>query len=361
MRADIHLGDAVSGMRQVLRDGEVDHVVTSIPFGALFSYSHKADDVGNCSDGATFLDSQFGLHMRFVVDEIYRVLAPGAVASIHVQQLNATHTQHGYMGLRDFVGDVIRLFRLHGFTPHGEVAIPKNPQRVAQTRKLHSLLFVTAATDSRKLAPAGNDYLLLFRKPGVGRAVQGLVPDSTGARPTRVRVRRAGQAQLAAEPAKTVNPAGNFSKQDWIRWARGVWELGDVAAGETQPEGYAEAMRLAALEEWRWAPVWSDIAEVDVLDGWRGAREEGDEKHVCPLQLEVIRRSLLLYTNPGDLVLDPFMGIGSTAWVAIEQGRDVVGFELKESYHAIASRNVSKAMAQRAGGAAQLDLLGGAA
>ncbi len=97
-------------------------------------------------------------------------------------------------------------------------------------------------------------------------------------------------------------------------------------------------------EEWiKWASgVWDDIREMDVLDGWKSARETDEERHVCPLQLEVIRRCVKLYTNPGELVLDPFMGIGSTAYVAIAEGRAGVGFELKESYCALAHRNLEK-------------------
>ena len=106
-----------------------------------------------------------------------------------------------------------------------------------------------------------------------------------------------------------------MTSENWIKWARGVWD---------------------------------DINEVDVLDGWRSAREDDEEKHVCPLQLEVIRRCIKLYTSPGDLVLDPFMGIGSTAYVATEQGRNAVGFELKESYHALALRNLEKQVRQMA-------------
>jgi DNA modification methylase len=93
--------------------------------------------------------------------------------------------------------------------------------------------------------------------------------------------------------------------------------------------------------------VWTDIRETDVLDGYKSAREDKDEKHVCPLQLEVIRRCIKLYSNPGELVLDPFMGIGSTAYVALELGRSAVGFELKESYHAQAVANCEKAVAAK--------------
>lgn len=312
----IHHGDCIAGMRDHLADGSVRCTVTSIPFGALFSYSHKPEDVGNCRDGVAFTGTQFGLHMRFFFAELERVTSPGCLVCIHVQQLNTTQLQHGHMGLRDFRGSVIEMARRHGFQPHGEVAIPKNPQRVAQVRKLHSLLFVTGKRDSRALSPANNDFVLFFRKPGDdGRPVRGLLD-------------------------RRENPGGQFTKEEWIRWARGTWE--DIPDDdEVQSlDGYDEVIAALASEEWRTSGVWGDILETDVLDGWRGARGSDEEKHVCPLQLSVIRRCLLLYTNPGDLVLDPFMGIGSTAVVALELGRPVVGFELKDSYHRMAQRNV---------------------
>lgn len=162
--------------------------------------------------------------------------------------------------------------------------IPKNPQVIAQRQKLHSLLFVTGRRDARQLAPAVNDYVMVFQKPGEAPPVPALKGDD--------------------------NPGGWITTEEWISWAHGVW---------------------------------TDIRETDVLEGWQAGRDDDDEKHVCPLQLEVIRRCIRLYSNPGELVLDPFMGIGSTAWVALEQGRDCVGFELKESYHRLAVRNVERA------------------
>lgn len=190
------------------------------------------------------------------------------------------------MAEQDFRGAVVDLFSAGGFQWTGEIGIPKNPQAMAQRQKLHSLLFVTGMRDSRALAPAVNDYVLIFRKPGDGRPVPCLY-----------------------DPQK--NPDGWLTKDEWIRDAKGIW--------------------------------W-DIQETDTLEGWRTAGDEDDEKHVCPLQLEVIRRLVRLYSNPGDVVLDPFMGIGSTAYVALEQGRRARGFELKGSYHAIAVKNARKAL-----------------
>jgi DNA modification methylase len=285
MRAEVYNEDCVTGL-QAMEPESVDCCITSIPFGSLFSYSHKTEDIGNNRDGLEMHEGQFGLHMMHFLDGLRRALRPGAVACIHVQQLLCYKVQHGYMGMRDFRGAVITLFRNAGFLPHGEAVICKNPQAVAQRLMLHSLLFVTGRTDSRKLAPAMNDYVLFFRKPK---------PEGHDGR----EVRALRDAEL--------NPDGWVTKNEWIAWARGIW---------------------------------SDIRETDVLQGSRGARENEEEKHVCPLQLEVIRRCLLLYTRPGDTVLDPFMGIGSVAAVALLNGRNSVGFELKESYHRMALNNI---------------------
>lgn len=282
--------DCTTGMAEYLAPESVDLCATSIPFGSLFSYSHKTEDIGNNLDGVDMRGSQFGLHLRFMIDQLHRVLAPGALACIHIQQLIATKVQHGFMGRRDLRAAVVDLFAAGGFDWTGEVAIPKNPQAMAQRLKLHSLMFVTGARDARAWAPAMNDYVMFFRKPGEGKPVPALYYP------------------------KQDNLTGWLTTEDWIKWACGVWD---------------------------------DIQETDVLDGWKSARETDEEKHVCPLQLEVIRRCVLMYSNPGDTVLDPFMGIGSTAYVALEQGRNALGFELKDSYYAQALRNCDLALARR--------------
>lgn len=229
--------------------------------------------------------SQFGLHMRFFIEQLVRVMKPGTNACIHVQQLITYRVQHGYMGRRDFRGAVIDLFSAGGLEWKGEVVIPKDPQAIARRQQLHSLLFITGMRNARDLAPAVNDYVLIFQKPGEAEPVRCLFD--------AVR-----------------NPDGWITRQDWIRDAHGVW---------------------------------TDIRETDVLEGWKRARDTQDEKHVCPLQLEVIRRCVRLYSNPGETVLDPFMGIGSVAYVAVEQGRNALGFELKESYHRQALGNAATA------------------
>lgn len=280
-RFTIYNQDCIAGMAEHLAPDSVHLCITSIPFGALFMYSGKQEDIGNNHDGIDMRASQFGLHMRFMIEQLYRVMEPGGVVCIHIQQLITTKVQHGHMGRRDLRGATVDLFGAGGFDWTGEFCIPKNPQAMAQRMKLHSLLFITGKRDARALAPAMNDYVLVFRKPGEGTPVPALCDGE-------------------------INPGGWVTTDEWIRDARGLW---------------------------------GDIRETDVLTGWRDAREDDDEKHVCPLQLEVIRRCVRLWSNPDALVLDPFMGIGSTAVIALEQGRRAVGFELKESYHRQAIAN----------------------
>lgn len=281
--------DCVTGMAEHIEPESVHHCVSSIPFADLFQYSGKTEDIGNSQAGIDLRETEFALGMRFFVEQLDRVLAPGSVACIHIQQLIATKVQHGYMGRRDFRGAVVDIFTAGGFDWTGEFVIPKNPQLIAKRQNLHSLMFITGKRDARQLAPAVNDYVLVFRKPGDGTPVR------------------------AVHDADS-NPGGWVTTEEWIRDAHGVW---------------------------------TDIRETDVLSNWRDARESDQEKHVCPLQLEVIRRCIRLYTNAGDTVIDPFMGIGSTAWVAIEQGRHAVGFELKTSYWEQAVRNIEKALEKR--------------
>lgn len=294
----VHNVDCVTGLRDHVDAGSIDLTVTSIPFGALFTYSGKTEDIGNCRDGVKFVETYFGAHLRFFCEALFEATMPGTNACVHIQQLVTYRIQHGYMGRRDFRGATIDVFEAAGFEWKGEIAIPKNPQVIAQRQKLHSLLFVTGRRDARQLAPAVCDYVLIFQRPGEAPPVPALQGDD--------------------------NPAGWVTTDEWIRDAHGVW---------------------------------TDIRETDVLDNWTHGRETDDEKHVCPLQLEVIRRLVRLYSNRGELVCDPFMGIGSTGYVARQEGRRVVGFELKDSYHQLAERNIAAAVA--GGGATnQLDLLG---
>lgn len=287
----IHNEDCVTGMSARLADNSIDLTVTSIPFADLFVYSGKNEDIGNNKASLDIYDSQFALNMRFFCDQLFRVTKPGCNAAIHCQQLLAYKNLHGFIGRRDFRNAVIYMFRQSGFEWKGEACISKNPQVIAQRLKLHSLMFATAKVNSRNLAPAFNDYVLIFQKPGESKECPAMRWEE--------------------------NPEGWVTSEQWIEWARGVWE----------------------------------IAETDVLDNCKSARSADDLKHVCPLQLSVIYRCVALYSAPGETVLDPFNGIGSTGYVCLggksadgrlTTPRKYVGFETNDGYFELANRNMEK-------------------
>ncbi|HEV7298705.1 MAG TPA: DNA methyltransferase [Tepidisphaeraceae bacterium] len=377
MNVDIYNLDCIAGMRDKLADESVHLTVTSIPFEELFTYSGKLEDVGNNGSTIDIRGGRFALNMRFVIGELFRVTAPGCNVCIHIQQLLAYKNQHGFAGRRDFRGAIIDLFRAGGFTFHADVAhpavdeavtadeltdlicaygddpktltavlrwrlgaplpaefiIPKDPQAMAQRLSLHSLQFKTGhSRDSNNWAMAPNDYVLVFHKPGEAAVPVRPLVYKPHAKPTR------REAFYQAEGRRDPMAYAEYLR----KWAR------DVDAGNKT--GWLSA------DDWiKWASgVWGDIDEFDIIDGARSQaqkrklKEADEEKHVCPLQLEVIRRCVLLYSNPIDLqpdvtVLDPFMGVGSTAAVCVELNRSAVGFELKESYHANAIKNVERA------------------
>ena len=281
--------DCIEGM--FAEPKESTHLtVTSIPFEELFTYSGKLADVGNNGSTVDLRQGRFALNLRFFIEALFRVTKPGCNACIHIQQLLAYKNQHGFIGRRDFRGAVIDLFARGGWEWKGEFVIPKNPQAMAQRLNLHCLMFATGKRNGRDLAPAPNDYVLIFQKPGESEAAPCLKDGPS-------------------------NPDGWVSTEEWIRDASGVW---------------------------------ADIDEFDILDGARAKelKEAGHEKHVCPLQLEVIRRLVKLYSAPGELVRDPFSGIGSTGTVCVELGRDYIGHELKESYYRQSLENIERARRQ---------------
>lgn len=264
--------------------------------------------MGNNGSTVDIRAGRFALNLRFVAEQLYRVTAPGCIVCIHVQQLLAYKVQHGFVGRRHFTAAVVEVFAAAGFDFTGEFVIAKDPQAIANRLTLHSLQFKTGRERcSTRLAPVFNDYVLIFRKPG-----ETAVPVRPFYHPRK-------------NPTGWIHPDdGGVICPEWVRDACGVW---------------------------------SDILEVDTLDGYKSAREKDDERHVCPLQLEVIRRLVRLYSNPIEmqpdvLVLDPFSGIGSTGYVALNgpttQGhtagaqRNYVGFELKESYHRQSLANIEK-------------------
>lgn len=278
----IKLGDSTERLREIDADS-IGLSVFSPPFLSLYTYSPTERDLGNSKT-----PTEFFTHFQYIIDELLRVTLPGRNCAVHVAQVPATKNHDGYIGLKDFRGDVIKAFDERGWHYYGEVCIDKDPQAQAIRTKAKSLMFVTLNKDSSALRPALADYVLVFKKPG--------------------------ENELPVLPVEH----GEMDNNTWIEWAR---------------------------------PIWYNIRETNTLNV-RVARTEKDERHICPLQLETIERCVKLWSNPGDLILDPFAGIGSTGYVAIENNREFIGIELKPEYFAVAVNNLHAANRK----AATLDL-----
>ena len=270
----VSLGDCVDVVGNMPSDS-IHYMVTSPPFASLYTYSASDRDMGNCKGAEEFLT-----HFRFLVKQLFRVLMPGRLLSLHCMNLPTSKTNHGYIGIRDFRGDLIRLFEAEGFIYHSEVCIWKDPVTAMQRTKALGLLYKQLKKDSAMSRQGIADYLVTMRKPG-------------------------------ENPERVTKTEDGFPVDLWQRYA---------------------------------SPVWMDINPSDTLQ-YRSAREQADERHVCPLQLQVIERGIELWTNPGDTVLDPFTGIGSTGYVALQLGRRFVGAELKASYFRQSCANLKQARA----------------
>lgn len=291
------LGDACERLAELPAAG-VGLSVCSPPFAQLYNYSPSPRDLSNSRDRAEFFT-----HYGYVIREQLRVTAPGRLACVHVQQITLQKVLHGVIGLTDFRGQVIAAFTAAGWIFHGEVTIDKDPQAQAIRTKSQSLLFVTKARDSSALRPALADYLLVFRAPG----------------------------------ANAVAVKTDVTNDEWIAWARPIWP------------GCGDEDNLAAVADLGLTlprPAWYGIRETGTLNE-RAGREAADERHICPLQLDLIERCVRLWSNPGDLVLSPFAGIGSELYVAVKLGRRAVGIELKPSYWHTAVANLRSLDAAR--------------
>lgn len=288
------LGDSVERLKEI-PDGSVGLSVFSPPFPGMYAYTNSPRDLGNCRDVEEML-AQFD----FLLPELLRVTMPGRMCAVHLCQLTAMLSRDGYIGLKDYRGDVIRAMIGAGWVFAGEVTIDKNPQIQATRNKERGLLFKTLATDSSLMRMALADYLVYFRKPGKN--------------PNAVR---------AGKSHRYSNDAGWITEEEWIEWAAPVWYR---RINKESTDGRRMVQNYPARQQ-----ATDGILETDVLSP-RQARESEDEKHLCPLQLGVIERCVKLWSAPGDLVLSPFAGIGSEGHVALLTGRRFVGVELKASY-----------------------------
>ena len=273
----IYHGDCVEVLAG-LPERSIDYSIFSPPFASLFTYSNSPRDMGNVRNDAEFFE-----HFAFLIAELKRVMKPGRNVSFHCMLLPTSKERDGYIGLRDFRGDLIRAFQAQGFIYASEVCIWKDPVTAMQRTKALGLLHKTVRNNAAMSRQGIPDYLVTMRAPG-----ESPVEDR-------------------------VTHGADYPVEKWQKVA---------------------------------SPIWTDINPSDTLQ-YASAREHDDERHICPLQLEVIRRGIDLWTNPGDTVLTPFAGIGSEVFVAVEMGRKGVGVELKSSYYQQAVRNLQNIGAQQ--------------
>jgi len=258
-----------------LPDNKVDLSIYSPPFASLYVYSDSVADMGNCRN-----DDEFFNQYQFLIREKFRITKPGRISCVHCMDLPSSKAMHGYIGRRDFSGEIIRSHQKEGWIYHCRVTIWKDPVVEMQRTKALGLLHKQIKKDSCRSRMGNPDYLLVFIKPG-------------------------------ENPFPVTHTNESFPVDQWQKWA---------------------------------SPVWMDINQTNVLNG-KHARDEKDEKHICPLQLDVVFRCLVLWSNEGDVVYSPFAGIGSEGYVSIQNSRKFIGTELKESYWKQAVNNLKYAEA----------------
>lgn len=286
---ELHLADCVD-LASEIATGTVDYTIFSPPFESMYVFSNHLRDMGNSSK------EQFYQHFKYLVNEMFRITRDGRLLSFHCMNLPTSKVNDGYIGIRDFRGDLIRMFQDAGWIYHSEVCIWKDPVVAMQRTKALGLLHKTIRKDSSMSRQGIADYLVTMRKPG-----------------------------LNDKP---------------VRHYRDEKEC--VSACEQDGMNVEEQIEnILPVEMWQKyaSPVWMDINQSRTLN-FRSGRDDDDQKHICPLQLDVIERAMHLWTAPNDVVFSPFAGIGSEGYVAVQMGRRFIGSELKRSYFDLAKKNM---------------------
>jgi DNA modification methylase len=272
----IYNGDCVEVMKGIPSDS-VHFSIYSPPFASLYTYSNSPRDLGNCKSKSEFYE-QF----IYAVSELFRIIMPGRLMAVHCMNLPTSKERDGFIGIDDFRGELIRIFQNAGFIYHSEVCIFKDPVTAMQRTKALGLLHKTIRKDSAMSRQGIPDYVVVMRKPGINPEPVNHFRDDTE------------MLECGSDEEYKIFPVSLWQK-------------------------YA-------------SPIWMDINPSNTLQK-ESAREEKDERHICPLQLQVIERCINLWTNKNDIVFSPFCGIGSELWQALKMGRRAVGVELKDSYY----------------------------
>lgn len=266
--------------------------IFSPPYASLYTYSNSDRDMGN-----SLSDEQFYQHFDFLVAGLHRATKPGRIVCVDVMNIPAMKERDGYIGLKDFRGDIIRAFQKQGFIFHSEHCAWKDPLIEATRTKAIGLMHKQLCKDSTRSRAGIPQYLLAFRKDGEN-------PEP---------VAHASGLEYFVGENEPIH--GTLSHERWRRYA---------------------------------SPVWMDINFNNTLNA-KAARDNEDERHICPMSLDLIERAIHLWSNPGDVIFDPYSGIGSTGYMAIKTGRKFVGSELKERYWQQACRNLASARVDQGG------------
>lgn len=260
-----------------LPDNSIGMSVFSPPFSSLYTYSNSDRDLGNSRS-----DEEFFTHFEFIVKELHRIMMDGRIVAMHCMNLPTSKERDGYIGIKDFRGDLIRLFQSVGFIYHAETCIWKNPVTAMQRTKALGLLHKQIKKDSCLSRMGIPDYVVFMRKGG-------------------------------ENPERVTHTNDDFPVDLWQDYASPIWDELN-------------------------SPVWWDINQSNTLN--RVFSDEESERHICPLQLDVIDRCLRMYSNEGDVIFTPFMGVGSEVYESVKMNRKAIGIELKREYYLQAVSNM---------------------
>jgi hypothetical protein len=297
-RYAIYNADCIETMEQ-LPPSSIGLTVYSPPFAGLYQYSSDDKDMSNCINY-----DEFFTHYGFCIDQIARVTMTGRVSAVHCMDIPLSNA--GCDSMFDLPGRIIREHEERGFAYGGRRVIWKEPLMVRNRTMMKSLHHKTLCEDSTRNSIANADYLLMFRRKGENQVP---VTHDVGL------LHYAGKRNIPADVLSFRGMQGDQKKNQFSQW---IWRQ------------YASS-------------VWDDI-RIDRVLPYRTGRDGGDEKHVHPLQLDVIDRAVTMWSNPGETVLTPFMGVGSEVYGAVQLGRRGIGIELKESYYKQAIKNMEIAV-----------------
>lgn len=305
----IYNGDCIDVINE-LPENSIDHIVYSPPFAGLYIYSSDKRDMSNNESKESFLE-----HYEFLVKETARVIKPGRIVAVHCSDIITQTTKHN---LWDFPHEIIQLHLKYGFTYNNRITIWKEPLEVRMRTMVQSLTHKNIVEDSTRCFTAIPDYVLIFRK--------------------------GGENQVPVRHPNGLTDFDYFGEMPFLPMH--TEQYGEYHYFKNKWANFENDPALNKLSHITWqryaSSVWDDIRGKNVLP-FKETKEEDDEKHVHPLQLDVIDRLVYLYTNPGEIVFTPFMGVGSEVYSPVSMGRKGIGCELKESYYNQAIENLKNA------------------